>query len=168
MKQQAFCDRIKDIPAQKLVFVDETGIQEFYYRTHGYSKRGSKIIGKISGKKYERTNIVAGMNCGEIICDKFYKENMDHFLFEDWFENDLLQNIAPGSVVILDNATFHRKNAIRKLVINANCEVVFLPPYSPTLNPIEKKWANLKKFLRTNMKKFKSLFFAAYFYFKTG
>ena len=69
-------------------------------------------------------------------------------LFEHWFENVLLKEVNPGSVIVLDNATFHKKAVLPELARRRHCHVLFLPPYSPDLNPIEKRWAWLKKKLR--------------------
>ena len=77
-----------------------------------------------------------------------YDVTMDSVLFERWFESRLLKSVPKGSVLIMDNAAFHRKTKLRVLAENAGCEILFLPPYSPDLNPIEKFWAWLKQKLR--------------------
>ncbi|GHU80683.1 hypothetical protein FACS1894191_6500 [Clostridia bacterium] len=77
-----------------------------------------------------------------------YYGTTDSKLFEYWFENGLLKELKPGSVIILDNAAFHEKSVIPLLAMKKDCSVLFLPPYSPDLNPIEKKRAWLKKWLR--------------------
>jgi len=68
-----------------------------------------------------------------------------------------LKELDEGSVIILDNATFHRKSVLKVLAQRYNCDVLFLPPYSPDLNPIEKKWAWLKRKLRDILHLFDSL-----------
>ena len=72
----------------------------------------------------------------------------DSSLFEFWFDKVLLRAVPKYSVFILDNAAFHRKSRLRELAKKADCEILFLPPYSPDLNPIEKYWAWLKRQLR--------------------
>jgi len=76
--------------------------------------------------------------------------------FEFWFERYLLKEVQPGSVIVLDNAAFHRKSVLPQLAAQENCSVLFLPPYSPDLNPIEKKWAWLKRKLRELLPSFNS------------
>ena len=78
-----------------------------------------------------------------------YSGTTDSILFEFWFENCLLKEVEPGSVIVLDNATFHKKSVLPNLALKKNCRVLFLPPYSPDLNPIEKKWAWIKKKIRS-------------------
>lgn len=67
----------------------------------------------------------------------------------------LIPKLKPGQVLILDNASFHRSEESKKLVEAAGCKLLFLPPYSPDLNPIEKCWANLKVKIRELLPKFK-------------
>jgi len=126
------------------------------YREHAYALRGQKVIEKISGKKFKRTNIVAGICQNDWIAPLEYNGTTDSVLFEYWFENCLLKEIKPGSVIVLDNATFHKKSVLPGLAQQYGCRVLFLPPYSPDLNPIEKKWAWLKKRLRKILPSFDS------------
>jgi len=77
-----------------------------------------------------------------------YTGTTDSVLFEYWFENTLLKAVPRYSIIILDNASFHRKSTLEVLAQSAECEVLFLPPYSPDLNIIEKFWAWLKSKLR--------------------
>lgn len=82
---------------------------------------------------------------------------MDTELFNFWLVNFLVPVISPGDTVILDNATFHKSEETRRIIQDARCELVFLPPYSPDLNPIEKFWANLKAKIRGSIHQFGSL-----------
>lgn len=147
---------LKTIPTENLVYVDECGIDQYLYREFAYSPCGQKVVAKISGKKFKRTNIVAGICQGKWIAPMEYSGMTDSILFEFWFENCLLKEVNPGSVVILDNATFHKKAVLPELARQKKCRVIFLPPYSPDLNPIEKKWAWLKKRLRKILPDFNS------------
>jgi transposase len=124
------------------------GIEQYLFREYGYALRGQKIHGNISGKKFKRTNIIAGICQGKWVAPMSYSGTTDSILFEFWFEHCLLKETAIGTTIVLDNATFHRKSILPNLAKKYGCEVIFLPPYSPDLNPIEKKWAWLKKMLR--------------------
>lgn len=144
-------------PPYKLYYVDEFGLDEYLYRQYAYSPRGVAIAGKISGRKFERTNVVAAKCCGKVVAPMIYDGTTDSIIFEYWFETILLKSIPKYSVIILDNATFHRKTRLRELANIACCEVLFLPPYSPDLNPIEKFWAWLKARLRNILPAYASL-----------
>lgn len=69
----------------------------------------------------------------------------DTDVFNDWLASELLPNLKPKTVIVLDNATFHKSQLTIELVKMAGCQLLFLPPYSPHLNPIEKLWANIKR-----------------------
>ena len=128
--------------------MDESGIEECLFRAFARAPRGQKVFGEISGKKFKRTNIVAGICEGKWVAPLQYDVSTNSILFEFWFENCLLKEIGRKKYIVLDNATFHRKAHLTELAEKMNCKVIFLPPYSPDLNPIENKWAWLKQKLR--------------------
>ena len=149
-------EKLKTIPSERLIYVDECGIDKYLYREFAYAPRGQKVFAKISGRKFKRSNIVAGLCQGKWVAPMEYSGTTDSILFAYWFENCLLKEIGRDKVIILDNATFHKKSVLSDLAKKYNCEVLFLPPYSPDLNPIEKKWAWLKKMLRKILPNFNS------------
>ena len=151
-----FAEKIKAIPLESLTYVDECGVEEYLYREYGYAPRGEKVVAEISGKKFKRTNFAAGICLGKWVAPIEYEGSMNSTLFEWWFEKRLLNEVKPGSVIVLDNAAFHRKTVLPGLATQKNCTVLFLPAYSPDLNPIEKKWAWLKKRLRKILPDFDS------------
>ena len=128
--------------------------------------RGIKIYGCISGRKYKRTNIVAALCGGQMLAPMEYEGTTDHQVFEMWFERILMAQLPQDRVIVMDNASFHRKNVLTVLAHQAQCKIVFLPPYSPDFNPIEKKWANLKSFLRNYAFRFERIQDAISDYFK--
>jgi len=130
------------------VYVDETGIDQYLYRPYARSPRGTIVEGRISGKRYKRTSIVAGLCDKEIVAPLQYGGTMDSTLFRFWFETMLLPSIKPGSTIVMDNARFHQKKILQDMAQLVGCHVLFLPPYSPDLNLIEFFWAWLKNRLR--------------------
>jgi len=148
-KRAEFIEIIESYPQYKLYFVDECGIDEFLHREYAYSPRGEAVSTSVSGKKYKRTNIVAAKCCDKIVAPLAYKGSTDSVLFECWFETMLLKAAPAYSIFVMDNASFHRKAVLQEMAAKANCEILFLPPYSPDLNPIEKFWAWLKRKLRS-------------------
>jgi len=160
--------KVAPIDPKTLVYVDETGFDEFYSRERAYSKRGVKVFGKVFGRKIFRINLVAGLQNGEIIAGKFYRENTKHQLFEDWFEYQLMPKVQKGCTIIMDNASFHRKKILTKIASRYDQNIIFLPPYSPDFNPIEKKWGNTKRYLKKDISKHATLQDGILYYLKTG
>jgi len=152
-----FLQEIAKVPEELLIYVDESGIDKERNREYARAPKGECVYNEVKGRKFDRTNIIAGKCDGKVIAPGEYKGTTDHKLFEAWFSGALLKEAKPGSVIVLDNATFHRKKALRKLAEQVGCSVLFLPPYSPDLNPIENVWANLKKFLKHYLRFFTSL-----------
>ena len=128
--------------------MDECGIDTYLYREYGYAPRGQKVYGQISGHKYKRCGIVAAKMGDKILAPFQYSGTMNSTLFEYWFTQQLLPSLEKGTVIVMDNASFHSKKRLISAAQNAGCKLLFLPPYSPELNPIEKFWAWLKRQLR--------------------
>ena len=159
---------LKTVPPENLIYVDECGIDQHFYREYARSPRGEKVFAKISGRKYKRTNIVAGICRGEWVAPLEYTGTTDSVLFEFWFEHCLLKEAKPGILIVLDNATFHKKSVLPDLARTYGCELMFLPPYSPDLNPIEKKWAWIKRKLRETLQNQSSFDNALHVFFQVG
>jgi len=160
---------IADIPPENIAYVDETGIDCYLYREYGYGPRGQLVHDRIKGRKYMRTSIVAAQMGNEIIAPCQYTGTMNHEWFEKWFQEHLLSALPKGTVIVMDNASFHRKEQLYSLAQKSGCYLIFLPPYSPELNPIEHFWAWLKRTLRRILPKLVSLdqaIFAAFFFRK--
>ena len=152
-KVKEYHEKIKDIPKEKIAFIDETGIDKCLYCEYGYALRGQKVYDKISGKKFQRTSIVAAKLGKRIIAPMQYSGTMNSALFELWFEKCLLPCLEKGATIVMDNASFHRKKQLYEICRKYGFNLIFLPPYSPELNPIEKYWFVLKHkaFLRMNI-----------------
>ncbi len=127
------------------------------HQSFGWAKRGTKVFGEISGRRYARESFVAAKRGPEILAPFCFQGTCNTDLFNLWVETCLVPVLKPGQVVILDNATFHKSEKTKALIESANCTLLFLPPYSPDLNPIETFWANLKAKIREFLKTFSSL-----------
>ena len=104
--------KIQHIPQEKIVYVDESGMDSFLYRKYARAERGVKVFGKIFGRKFERTNIVAAQNMKRIIAPLQYKGMMHSLFFEECFEKHLIPVLPKNAVIIMDNASFHRKKRL--------------------------------------------------------
>jgi len=143
--------QIEQIPKSKIAYIDETGIDAYLCREHCWSLPGQKIVGYVSGKKYRRIGIVAAKMGKNILAPLQYDGTMDSVLFEAWFEKSLMCELPADTTIVMDNASFHRKARLISLAEKHGHQIIFLPPYSPELNPIENFWAWLKSKLRNSL-----------------
>ena len=157
-KRKSYEELIKDIPKEKLVYIDESGIDMAICQDRGWGKKSEKLLGKKSGKYYQRTNIIAGYVNNKSIAPMVFKGSCNSQVFETWVEQCLIKELKSDQVVILDNATFHRSQKTRDLIESVGCRLIFLPPYSPDLNPIEKFWANMKRWIKDKISEFGQLY----------
>lgn len=136
-------------------------------KDRGWGKKSEKLIGKKSGKYYERTNIVAGYVGKKAIAPMVFNGSCNTILFETWVEEFLIKALKAGQVVIMDNASFHKSKKTKELIESVGCRIIFLPPYSPDYNPIEKFWANMKRWIKNKIAGFDKLYEALESFFKT-
>ncbi len=118
---------------------------------------GQKVEDTKRERRFQRTNVIAGLCDGNYFGVSCYTHTTNSEFFLTWFEKSLLPEAPFGHTIIMDNATFHPKEKLKATAKNHGVNLVFLPPYSPDLSPIEKSWANLKRWLRDNLSSF--LFF---------
>ena len=156
-KVAEYLDEIRGIPPEEHVHLDESGFERYFDREYGYAPRGEKVYGKIGGRKYQRVGLVTARVGGRVVAPMEYQGTMNAALFEAWFENSLLPAIPPNSTITMDNASFHRKKKLFEIAEKRHFRLIFLPPYSPELNPVEKLWANMKRWLKKNTRNYSSL-----------
>ena len=107
--------------------------------------------------KRGRTNIIAAYVNKKIIAPGSFTTNCTADVFNFWVKECLINELIPGQVVVMDNASIHKTQETKKLIESVNCRVIFLPPYSPEFNPIEKFWARLKKWIKSNIGNLKNV-----------
>ena len=167
-EREEFIAELAALPEDsELYYSDESGFLEYYSRDYGYAPRGEKVIKEISGKRFARTSVVAAKNGSDIVAPFAFKGSMNGDLYLGWLEYVFVPELKDPakSVLIIDNASFHPKNAIYDMANEYGFKVMFLPAYSPDLNPIEKFWGNVKNRLRLHMHKFSTFWEAMMFAF---
>jgi hypothetical protein len=165
-KRCAFDEKLTNLPADtSLAYVDECGVENHMHRNYGRSLRGERVYAPQPGRRYGRTNVVAGLVNDETIGLELYNHTTDARFFTAWFDL-FCQQLAPKTVIIMDNASFHKKAELEKIAWLFACEILWLPPYSPDKNSIEHTWANLKNWLRIHVHEYDALQTAILAYFR--
>jgi transposase len=141
---------VKEIPPERIIWVDETGIEEQMHRTHAREIIGKRAMSNISGKRVPRTTLIAGYGEGILKAPMRFKGTTNTAMFNAWVEKILLPELQQGDVVIMDNASFHRSHTTKALIESKGAILLFQPKYSPDLNKIEPQWSNLKHYIRTD------------------
>lgn len=113
-------------------------------RRYGYSPVGQKCFGKEDWGARGRTNVIGALLSGLLLTVTLLTGNVNSDIFYAWITQDLLLHLPSESVIVMDNASFHKRLDIQEAIRNAGHTLLFLPPYSPELNPIEHKWAQAK------------------------
>lgn len=132
----------------RLVFVDETGTNTKMTRLRGRSAKGCRLNCKAPFGHWGTQTFVAGLKCDGLIAPWVVDAPMNRVIFETFVETQLAPLLKPGDVVMLDNLSSHKSERAEKLIRDRGAWLLFLPPYSPDLNPIEMAFAKLKAHLR--------------------
>jgi transposase len=143
---------LADIDINNLVYIDETGIDNNMSRFRGWAEKGHKSFTEALGFRTKRITLIGGYCYGtkELIAPMEYDGYTNTEVFLSWVEHCLCKELTPNQVVIMDNASFHKSNQVKKLIESVGGKLMYLPPYSPDMNPIEHVWANLKPLIRVH------------------
>jgi transposase len=146
-----FQRELEKFHGQPVFYLDECGVAHRLDREYGRAPRGERIYAAVAGKRRERTSIIAASQQGKLVAPLVFQGRCTTEVVDAYFENVLLPELPPGSVIVLDNARFHQSPTPLRLVEAAGCQLFFLPAYSPDLNPIEHIWATFKTALRKDL-----------------
>ena len=130
------------------MYLDEAGIDDVEDYGYGWCECGQRFEAVRQGSRKERVSFIAALHQQQLIAPMTYEGYCNREVFEVWLEQVLLPSLQLGQVLICDNATFHKGGRIEALVEQAKCQLLYLPPYSPDLNPIERWWFVLKNRMR--------------------
>jgi len=125
------------------------------------------ILDDKKGHATEKLNIIAGLLNNQLIAPLTYAYSTDTPLFNTWLERCLIPVLPEKSVVIMDNARFHKSDKTREIIEDHGHRLLFLPAYSPDLNPIEQCWANLKAKIKKCISDYSDLYSCIEFIFRT-
>lgn len=130
------------------MFLDETGATTKMARRHGRAPRGRRLRCSVPHGHWKTTTFIGGLRLGGMTAPMVLDGPMTGVWFQAYVEQVLVPTLRPGDIVILDNLACHRNAAARRAIEAVGASLLFLPPYSPDLNPIENAFSKLKAMLR--------------------
>jgi transposase len=134
---------------QHLVFIDETWAKTNMARPRGRSRRGTRLIAKVPYGHWKTTTFVAALRCDGLTAPTVVDGAMNGVTFLAYVRQQLAPTLRAGDLVVMDNLSAHKVAGIREAIEAAGARIVYLPPYSPDLNPIELAFSKLKWLLRS-------------------
>ena len=137
-----------EIDAGRLVCVDEMGSNTSLASLYAWSRRGERALARVPRNWGANVTLLASMSAEGMGPSLAVEGPTTREVFEVYLEHFLAPALRPGQVVVMDNLSAHKGDRVRDLIEERGCEVVYLPPYSPDLNPIEQAFAKLKTLLR--------------------
>jgi transposase len=144
----AWVDNQPQLDPERLVFIDETGTSTNMARLRGRAPRGERLVAKVPHGHWENTTFVAGLRANALTAPCVIDGPMNGDVFFAYVEQILVPTLTPSDIVVMDNLSAHKVPGIRELIEAAGARLLYLPPYSPDLNPIEQLFAKLKALLR--------------------
>ncbi len=147
-RRQAWFDNQPELEPEQLVFIDETGVDTKMARRFGRSPRGERCRAAVPHGHWRTTTFTAGLRLTGMTAPFILEGPMDGEGFLAYVEQVLAPSLQPGDIVIIDNLPAHRVTGVKTAIEAKDATLIFLPPYSPDFNPIEKAFSKFKAYLR--------------------
>jgi transposase len=138
----------EEIDARSLVFVDEMGTNTSLSPLYAWAPRGGRAFCSVPRNRGKNTTLLTSMSMEGMGPSLAVEGATDREVFEAYVERLLVPTLRRGQVVVMDNLSSHKGERVRELIEERGCELLYLPPYSPDLNPIEEAFSKVKRILR--------------------
>lgn len=135
-------------PVEHLVFIDETGLKTNMTRLYGRALKNSRCYDSAPDGRWERQTLLSSIRENGATESIVFDGALDRKMFDEYIIKFLAPTLRAGDIVIMDNLNVHKSEKARDAITQMGATVIFLPPYSPDLNPIEKMWSKIKQILR--------------------
>ena len=144
----AWREEMSPVDVRRLVFVDESGTHTALARLYAWAPRGQRAHAQVPRNHGQNTTLLAALTWQGLQAPWTVEGAIDTPAFETYVREVLAPTLQPGQIVVLDNLSVHKTDAIRQVIEARDCQLVFLPAYSPDLTPIERAFSKLKAILR--------------------
>ena len=134
----------------KLVFIDETWAKTNMTRLRGRALSGQRLVAKVPHGHWNTTTLIAALDQRGMRCSTTVNGPVNRDVFESFVEQVLIKSLSPGDLVVMDNLSSHKGTRVKELIESVGARLLYLPPYSPDLNPIEPAFSKLKQLMRSS------------------
>jgi len=131
-----------------LRFLDESSVNAGMTRLYGRAPTNERVNDYVPDVRFERTSIISTLSLDGVEAPMMFKGTLNGDFFAGYVEHVLVPTLSPGDIVVLDNYSAHKTSGALDPVYEKGATVMFLPEYSPDLNPIELMWSKVKAILR--------------------
>jgi transposase len=147
-RRAEYRDETSGIDLSRLKFLDEAGSNLAMTRRSGRAAKGERVVDAVPQNYGENLSMLAALSLSGISAPMTINGAVDGLVFTEYIKQVLAPTLAAGEVVVMDNLPAHKVKGVRELIEERGARVIYLPPYSPDLNRIEKGWSKIKTFLR--------------------
>ena len=134
--------------SSKLVFLDESGVNTGMTRLYGRGPRNERVVDAVPDTRFHRTTILSSVRLDGTTVPCVFEGALNGELFREYIRKFLAPSLRQGDIVVMDNLSSHKVSGVVETIEAVGAKVMFLPPYSPDLNPIEMMWSKIKAILR--------------------
>jgi transposase len=146
--REAFLEHVADLDPHKFVFVDESGCQVGMTRDYGRGERGERVVGSKPANWGNNLTLIGALDLKGVRALMTVEGGTTGEVFEAYVEQVLGPRLRRGDIVVMDNLGSHKVDGIQEHIERRGAKLIYLPPYSPDLNPIEQCWSKLKAILK--------------------
>ena len=137
-----------ELPVDKLVFLDESGVNIDMVRRYGRAKNKNRLNDYAPVNTPKKTTLVSSLRLDGTQAYEFFQGSLNGKNFLSYVKNTLIPTLKKGDIVVMDNLSCHKVKGVKEAIEEAGASVLYLPPYSPDFNPIEMMWSKMKTLLR--------------------
>jgi transposase len=148
-RREAWRQQVKELDPGRLIFLDESGVTTEMTRRYGRALRGERVREATPASHWRTLTLLGAMTSEGLLATMTVESPTDGDVFLSYVDQVLGPRLQPGQVVIMDNLSAHKVEGVRERIEATGAELLYLPPYSPDFNPIEKCWGKIKQSLRS-------------------
>lgn len=147
-KRKCWVETLTQIDADRLVFLDKSGINTDMTRHYGRSKGKQRVVDNVPLNTPKTTTLLSSIRLDGSTIPMVFQGALNKERFLEYLRGYLVPKLRKGDIVVMDNLASHKVADVAGLIRSAGAEPLYLPPYSPDFNPIEKMWSKLKAYFR--------------------